>query len=65
MIYLTFTNTDNKNILRTQDCRTTRQNNCTYERPLKHTNTKNNHEHNNTSWKEIRISAQEHKVNKF
>jgi len=36
------------------------QNDCTYGRPLKHTNTQiTMHEHNNTSWGQIRISAQE------
>jgi len=35
-----FANIDNKNIVRTQDCRKTRQNNCTYGSQLKHTNTK-------------------------
>jgi len=39
-ICLTFANIDNKNIVRTQDCRTTRQNDCTYGSPLKHINTK-------------------------
>jgi len=39
-IYSTFANTDNKNIVRTLDCKTTRQNNCTYGSPLKHTNLK-------------------------
>jgi len=39
-IYLTFANTDNKNIVRTSDSRTTRQKNCTYGNPLKHTNIK-------------------------
>jgi len=39
-IYLTFANTDNKNVVyvRTSDCRTTRQDNCTYRSPIKHTN---------------------------
>jgi len=37
---LTFANIDNKNKVRTQDCRTTMQNNCTYGSPLKHTNIK-------------------------
>jgi len=40
IIYLTFANTDNKNIVRTPDCRTARQNDCTYGSPLKHTDTK-------------------------
>jgi len=31
---------DDENIVRTTDCRTTRQNNCTYGSPLKHTNIK-------------------------
>jgi len=35
-IYLTVANTDNKNIVRTSDCRTAMQNNCTYGSPLKH-----------------------------
>jgi len=37
------------------------QNDCTYGSPLKHSTYKhkNNHEHNNTSWEQIRISAQE------
>ena len=39
-IYLTFANIDNKNIVRTSDCRTTRQNNSTYGSPVKHTNIK-------------------------
>jgi len=39
-IYLTFANIDNKNIVRRPDCRTTRQNDCTYGSPLKHTNIK-------------------------
>jgi len=39
-IYLTFPNTDDKNIVRTYDCRTARQNDCTYGSPLKHTNIK-------------------------
>jgi len=39
-IYLAFANTDNKKIVRTLDCRKTRQNNCTYGSPLKHTNVK-------------------------
>ena len=34
-------NTDNKNTVRTSDCRTTiRQNDCTHGSPLKHTNIK-------------------------
>ena len=33
-------NTDNKNIVRTADCRTTMQNNCTHGSALKHTNIK-------------------------
>ena len=55
-ICLTFTNIDNKNIVRTWDCRTARQNDCTYWSPLKHTN---NDKHNNRSQVQIRISAQE------
>jgi len=39
-IYLTFVNVDNRNVVRTSDCRSTRQYNCTYGSPLKHTNTK-------------------------
>ena len=35
-IYLTVANTDNKNIVRTTDCRTARQNDCTYGSPFKH-----------------------------
>ena len=38
--YLTFAKIDSKNIVRTKDCRTTRQNGCTYRSRLKHTNTK-------------------------
>ena len=35
-IYFVFANTGNKNIVRTSNCRTNRQNNCTYGSPLKH-----------------------------
>jgi len=33
-------NVDNRNVVRTSDCRSTRQYNCTYGSLLKHTNTK-------------------------
>jgi len=56
-ICLTFANIDNKSIVRTWDCRTIRQSNCTYGSPLKHTNVKKI-TMNIVTQAKIRISAQ-------